>query len=60
VYDGDLQNYRATLTWQPRKWLGLGIGYDWFSADLDVDATKFDGNANWTFSGPMAYYSVSF
>ena len=59
-YDGDLQNYRATFTWQPHKWIGLGLGYDWFSADLDVDASKFDGNANWTFSGPMIYYSVSF
>jgi hypothetical protein len=59
-YDGDLQDYRATLTWQPNKWLGLGLGYDWFSADLDVDADKFNGNANWTFSGPMIYYSVSF
>jgi len=59
-YDGDLQNYRATLTWQPNKWVGLGVGYDWFSADLDIDASKFDGNANWTFSGPMIYYSVSF
>jgi hypothetical protein len=59
-YDGDLQNYRATFTWQPNKWIGLGLGYDWFSADLDVDASKFDGSANWTFSGPMIYYSVSF
>ena len=59
-YDGDLQNYRATFTWQPNKWVGLGLGYDWFSADLDIDASKFDGNVNWTFSGPMLYYSVSF
>lgn len=59
-YDGDLQNYRATLTWQPHRWIGLGLGYDWFSADLDVDASKFNGNANWTFSGPMIYYSASF
>jgi hypothetical protein len=59
-YDGDLQNYRATLTWQPNRWLGLGVGYDWFSADLDVDSNKFKGTADWTFSGPMVYYSVSF
>jgi len=59
-YDGDLQNYRATLTWQPKRWIGVGLGYDWFSADLNVDATKFNGSANWTFSGPMIYYSVSF
>ena len=31
-----------------------------YSADLDVDSDKFNGTADWTFSGPMIYYSVSF
>jgi hypothetical protein len=59
-YDGDLQQYRVTFSWQPMKWVGVGLGYDWFSANLDVDGTRFNGSADWTFSGPMAYYSVSF
>jgi hypothetical protein len=59
-YSGNLQDYRATLTWQPKKWLGLGIGYDWFSASGDVDQSDFRGSLDWTFNGLMAYYSVSF
>lgn len=59
-YSGNLQDYRATLTWQPNKWLGLGLGFDWFQAHGDVDKGNFNGNLDWSFQGPMAYYSVSF
>ncbi len=59
-YSGNLQDYRATLTWQPKTWLGIGLGYDWFQAHGDVDASNFKGNLDWTFQGPMIYYSVLF
>ena len=59
-YSGNLQDYRATLTWQPRTWFGLGVGYDWFQAHGDVDSSDFRGNLDWTFQGPMVYYSVAF
>ena len=59
-YSGNLQDYRATLTWQPQTWLGIGLGYDWFQAHGDVDASDFEGNLDWTFQGPMIYYSVLF
>jgi hypothetical protein len=59
-YDGNLQDYRATLTWQPNRWLGIGVGYDWFQAHGDVDASNFKGDLDWTFQGPMIYYSVLF
>lgn len=59
-YSGNLQDYRATLTWQPKTWIGVGVGYDWFLAHGDVDASDFKGNLDWNFHGPMIYYSVSF
>jgi hypothetical protein len=59
-YSGNLQDYRATLTWQPKPWLGIGLGYDWFQAHGDVDSSDFKGNLDWTFQGPMLYYSASF
>jgi hypothetical protein len=59
-YSGNLQNYRATLTWQPKTWLGIGLGYDWFQAHGDVDASNYKGDLDWTFQGPMIYYSFSF
>ncbi len=59
-YDGNLQDYRVLVTWQPKKWLGVGLGYNHFSIDVDVDASNFDGSLDWTYSGPMLFYSASF
>jgi hypothetical protein len=59
-YDGNLQDYRVLVTWQPKKWLGVGLGYNRFSIDVDVDASNFDGSLDWTYSGPMLFYSASF
>lgn len=59
-YSGDLENYRATLTWQPKTWLGIGVGYDWFGAHGDVDKNDFRGSLDWSFSGLMVYYKASF
>jgi hypothetical protein len=59
-YSGNLQDYRGMVMWQPKKWFGIGAGYDWFSAHGDTDADHFKGNLDWTFQGPMVYYIVSF
>lgn len=59
-YDGDLKDYRVTLTWQPSKWLGVGLGYDMFDVNVDVDKTDFNGSLEWKYDGPMLFYSVSF
>jgi hypothetical protein len=59
-YDGNLQDYKVALTWQPKKWLGVGIGYDRFSVDVDVDKERFSGSLDWTYSGPMIFYSAAF
>lgn len=58
--DGDLQNYRVLLNWQPQRWLGLGIGYDHFSFDVRVDSNNFRGKMDWAYHGPMIFYSASF
>lgn len=59
-YDGNIQDYRALLNWQPKNWLGLGVGYDRFAVDLDVESNDFNGNMDWSYQGPMIFYSVSF
>jgi hypothetical protein len=59
-YDGSLQDYRLMLTWQPKPWLGVGIGYNSFKVDVDVEKDRFDGSLDWTYNGPMIYYSASF
>lgn len=59
-YDGSLTDLRATVTWQPKTWLGIGLGYNQFSVDVDVEKNRFDGSLDWTYSGPMLFYSASF
>jgi hypothetical protein len=59
-YDGNLQDYRVLVTWQPKKWLGIGLGYNQFSVDVDVDKSEFNGSLDWTYRGPMIFYSASF
>jgi hypothetical protein len=59
-YDGSLSDLRATITWQPSRWLGIGIGYNRFSFDMDVDADRFSGSLDWTYAGPMLFYSATF
>jgi len=59
-YDGNLQDYRVLVTWQPKKWLGIGLGYNQFSMDVDVDSSNFEGSLDWTYRGPMIFYSASF
>jgi len=58
--DGSLQDYRVLVTWQPKKWLGIGLGYNRFEIDVDVEKNRFDGSLDWTYSGPMIFYSASF
>ena len=58
--DGNVQDYRVLLNWQPKRWVGLGIGYDHFSFDVDVDSSNFRGKMDWAYHGPMIFYSVSF
>ncbi|MFP4334419.1 MAG: hypothetical protein ACOC0Q_03630 [Wenzhouxiangella sp.] len=59
-YEGQIQNYRLAMTWQPRAWLGIGLGYDYSSLNVDIDRTAFTGKLDWTYSGPMVFYSASF
>ena len=59
-YDGNLQDYRASVTWQPRKWLGIGVGYERFTVDVDVEKDDFNGSLDWTYDGPMIFYNASF
>lgn len=59
-YDGNLQDYRVFVTWQPHKWVGVGVGYERFTVDVDVDKDNFNGSLDWTYDGPMVFYSVSF
>lgn len=59
-YDGSIINYRAALIWQPKKYIGIGAGYDLFDIDVDVEKDKFNGSMEWQYSGPQIFFNVGF
>jgi len=59
-YDGNVQDYRIVATWQPKRWLGVGLGYNRFAVDVNVGTKRFDGSLNWKYQGPMLFYSAVF
>lgn len=58
--DGDIINYRVALLWQPKKYVGLGVGYDYFKVDVDVEKNRFNGSMEWEYSGPQIFYNIAF
>lgn len=59
-YDGNLQDWRFNVLWQPNRWVGVGVGYDSFNINVDVDADKFQGKLKWKYAGPQIFYSIAF
>ena len=58
--DGRLIDTRIGVLWQPKKWGGVGIGYNRFDMDVDVTRDRFTGKLDWIYDGPQIFYSVSF
>jgi len=59
-YDGNIQDFRFNVIWQPNRWAGVGIGYNVFKVDVDVDTGNFDGSVEWKYTGPQIYYTIAF
>lgn len=59
-YDGSIINFRAAVIWQPKKYIGIGAGFDSFKIDVDVEKERFTGSMDWTYSGPQIFFNVSF
>lgn len=58
--DGTLTDGMLAVIWQPKPWLGIGLAYNRFDVDVDVDKNRFKGNLEWTYDGPMIFYNASF
>jgi hypothetical protein len=58
--DGDIINYRVALLWQPKKYFGLGVGYDYFEIDVDSEKNSFTGSMEWEYSGPQVFVNFAF
>jgi hypothetical protein len=58
--DGHLIDTRIGLVWQPSDWVGIGIGFNRFDIDVDVERSQMHGELDWAYDGPQIFYNVSF
>lgn len=50
-FEGSLVNFDLDLEYNMWKYMGFGIGYNFFTMDLDVESDNFHGNADYTYHG---------
>lgn len=54
-FDGYLGDIRVTLDHDLSKHFGVGIGYNRFDLDVDLEASDFSGAVDWGYNGLMLY-----
>jgi hypothetical protein len=59
-YKGSLTNIRIATEYVPYKGLGIGIAYNWFAMDVDVEDNKWYGRLEYEYYGPQIYATYRF
>jgi len=59
-YDGNLQDYNATLYYMPWKNFGFGVGWNEFRTSVNVDNASYDGNLAWRYGGVRLFFKASY
>jgi hypothetical protein len=59
-YEGTITNARITGTWMFTRNVGVGLGYDYFGTDVEVDRTSFNGNLKVAYSGLQLFVTGTF
>jgi hypothetical protein len=59
-YDGTLIDFRAALEYRFYKYFGIGVGYNSFFVDLDIDGSKLLGKVDYRFQGVNIFGVVRF
>jgi len=59
-YQGFWSDYRVSATWMFSRHLGIGLGYNRFGVNVDVDRANFDGRLRFGYSGLQAFLTGTF
>lgn len=52
-YSGDLWNANAGINFQAWRHVGIGLSYQYFKLDVDVDKSDWHGSADLSYKGPF-------
>lgn len=59
-YDGRITDLRASASWLFHRHAGVGLGYNYFGTDVDVDRSSFVGNLTLGYSGLQLFVTGTF
>lgn len=59
-YDGTLTDVRVAATWMFHRNVGAGLGYNYFSTDLDVERNSYTGKLKIGYSGLQFFLTGTF
>jgi len=61
AYDGDIRDYEASLIWQVKRHMGIGVAYNLFATQIgSEDRDHFEGHLRWQYSGAQLFMRMSF
>jgi hypothetical protein len=60
AYNGRIEDYTASIVWQPFRHFGLGAGYNEFVTHANVESSRFDGHVRWRYGGARIFVVASF
>jgi hypothetical protein len=58
-YDGTLWNANIGVNFQVSRHFGIGLAYQYFDVELNVDKSDWQGEANFRYSGPILSLTAS-
>jgi hypothetical protein len=58
-YSGSLWNANAGINFQAWRHVGLGLSYQYFALDVDIDKSDWNGGADLTYKGPFISLNVN-
>lgn len=59
-YDGNLQDYTASVFYMPWKNFGFGAGWNEFRTNVNVSNASYDGNLTWRYGGARIFFRASY
>jgi hypothetical protein len=59
-FDGTITDLRLATTWMFHRNFGVGLGYNYFVTDVDVDRSSFNGSLKVGYSGLQLFVTGTF
>jgi hypothetical protein len=59
-YDGNLQDYTATVFYMPWQHFGFGAGWNEFTTNVNISNNAYDGNLAWRYGGVRLFFRASY